>query len=60
MPSLLLRRGQYTLFMELYGDARRMAPYLMDTLLPRIRAGRWVGGTFRERNRTMGIEEEDV
>lgn len=32
------RSGQYTLFMQAYGDATRMAPYLMDALLPRVRA----------------------
>jgi hypothetical protein len=35
------RTGQYTLFMQRYADATRMAPYLLDALLPRIRAGRW-------------------
>lgn len=36
---VLCRTGQYALFMTRYGDAQRMAPYLMDALLPRIRAG---------------------
>lgn len=32
------RTGQYKHFMSLYGSAPRMAPYLMDQLLPRVRA----------------------
>lgn len=28
--------------MQRYADATRMAPYLLDALLPRIRAGSWV------------------
>jgi hypothetical protein len=35
----MCRTGNYTLFMQRYADATRMAPYLMDALLPKIRAG---------------------
>lgn len=32
------RSGAYVSFMGLYASAPRMAPYLMDALLPRVRA----------------------
>jgi hypothetical protein len=37
--AALCRTGQYTLFIQRYADSSRMTPYLMDALLPKIRAG---------------------
>eukprot|EP00878_Enallax_costatus_P031815 GHUV01034864.1.p1 GENE.GHUV01034864.1~~GHUV01034864.1.p1 ORF type:complete len:105 (-),score=13.40 GHUV01034864.1:393-707(-) len=34
----ICRTGQYCKFMSLYGSAPRMAAYLMDQLLPQVRA----------------------
>lgn len=42
----MCRTGNYTLFMQRYADATRMAPYLMDALLPKIRAGVFGGMTL--------------
>lgn len=35
------------MFMQRYAEAERMAPYLMDAMLPKIRAGAWCGGVVQ-------------